>query len=54
MKRLQLPSGITHGLDFRIQDNWSAAQALAVVELIDDLHVDAPGLPWCQLSSARF
>lgn len=37
MKRLHLPSGITHGLDFLISDNWSADQALAVVELIDDL-----------------
>jgi hypothetical protein len=37
MKRLHLPSGITHGLDFLIPDNWSADQALAVVELIDDL-----------------
>ena len=37
MKRLHLPSGITHGLDFLIPDNWSADQALAIVELIDDL-----------------
>jgi hypothetical protein len=38
MKRLaHLPSGITHGLDFLISDNWSPEQALAVVELIDDL-----------------
>ena len=37
MKRRQLPSGITCGLDFLIPDNWSADQALAVVELIDDL-----------------
>lgn len=37
MKRLHLPSGITHGLDFLLPDNWSADQALAVVELIDDL-----------------
>jgi hypothetical protein len=38
MKRLvHLPSGITHGLDFLIPDNWSTEQALAVVELIDDL-----------------
>jgi TnpA family transposase len=35
MKRLHLPSGITHGLDFPIPENWSPAQALAVVELID-------------------
>jgi len=38
MTRLHLPSGITCGLDFLIPDNWSADQALAVVELIDDLH----------------
>lgn len=31
------PSGITRGLDFLIADNWSPEQALAVVELIDDL-----------------
>jgi hypothetical protein len=37
MTRLHLPSGITCGLDFLIPDNWSADQALAVVELIDDL-----------------
>ncbi|MDH6147470.1 MULTISPECIES: hypothetical protein [Paraburkholderia] len=37
MKSLHLPSGITHGLDFLIPDNRSADQALAVVELIDDL-----------------
>jgi hypothetical protein len=37
MKRLHLPSGITHGLDFLIPENWSPDQALAVVELIDDL-----------------
>lgn len=38
MKRLlHLPSGITRGLDFLIPDNWSPEQALAVVELLDDL-----------------
>ncbi|CAD6562410.1 hypothetical protein LMG28727_07735 [Paraburkholderia kirstenboschensis] len=37
MKRLHLPSGITHGLDFLIPDNWSADQALAVVELIEEV-----------------
>ena len=38
MKRLaHLPSGITRGLDFLIPDNWSPEQALAVVELIEDL-----------------
>jgi hypothetical protein len=38
MKRLaHLPSGFTQGLVFLIPDNWSAEQALAVIELIDDL-----------------
>jgi hypothetical protein len=37
MTRLHLPSGTTCGLDFLIPDNWSTDQALAVVELIDDL-----------------
>ncbi len=31
------PSGVTRGLDFLIADNWSPEQALAVIELIDDL-----------------
>lgn len=33
MKRRQLPSAVPRGLDFLIPDNWSADQALAVVEL---------------------
>jgi hypothetical protein len=37
MTRHPLPSGITSGLDFLIPDNWSADQALVVIELIDDL-----------------
>lgn len=37
MKHLPLPSGITRGLDFLIPRDWSAEQALAVVELLDDL-----------------
>ena len=37
MTRSHLPSGTTHGLDFLIPDTWSADQALAVVELLDDL-----------------
>ncbi|OXC74864.1 hypothetical protein [Caballeronia sordidicola] len=37
MTRRHLPSGGPCGLDFLIPDNWSANQALAVVELIDDL-----------------
>lgn len=31
------PSGINRGLDLLIADNWSPEQALAVIELIDDL-----------------
>ncbi|MBC8732613.1 hypothetical protein [Paraburkholderia sp. UCT2] len=37
MTRLHLPSGITCGLDFLIPDDWSADQALAIIELLDDL-----------------
>ena len=37
MTRRQLPSGVACGLDFLIPDNWSAEQAFAVVELINDL-----------------
>lgn len=37
MKPPHQSSGITHGLEFLIPENWSADQALAVVELIDDL-----------------
>jgi hypothetical protein len=37
MTRSHLPSGTTHGLDFLISDAWSADQALAVLELLDDL-----------------
>jgi hypothetical protein len=37
MTRRQLPSGVACRLDFLIPDNWSAEQAFAVVELIDDL-----------------
>ncbi|WP_036025041.1 hypothetical protein [Paraburkholderia dilworthii] len=58
MTSLHLPSGITHGLDFLISDNWSADQALAVVELIDELreriasHYQIP-LKTCCTNSAR-
>ncbi|MFL9907865.1 hypothetical protein [Paraburkholderia sp. RL17-337-BIB-A] len=34
---IHLPSGISDGLDFMIDRNWSPAQALAVVELLADL-----------------
>jgi hypothetical protein len=32
-----LPSGIRRGLPFILPDNWTPEQALAVVELLDDL-----------------
>jgi hypothetical protein len=35
--KLHLPSGLQHGLAFLIQDDWTPAQACAVVELLDDL-----------------
>ncbi len=35
--KLHLPSGLQRGLAFLIQDDWSPAQACAVVELLDDL-----------------
>ncbi len=37
MKGRPLPSGLTRGLDFLIDADWTTAQALAVVELLDDL-----------------
>lgn len=37
MKNYPLPSGLTRGLDFLIDADWTPAQALAVVELLDDL-----------------
>lgn len=38
MKDYHLPSGLHHGLEFLIDPNWSPDQALAIVELLDDLH----------------
>jgi hypothetical protein len=35
--KLHLPSGLQRGLAFLIQDDWTPAQACAVVELLDDL-----------------
>ena len=35
--KLHLPSGLQRGLAFLIQDDWTPAQASAVVELLDDL-----------------
>ena len=37
MKYPHLPSGLQQGLPFLICADWSAEQALAVVELLDDL-----------------
>ena len=37
MKTYQQPSGLTKGLDFLIDSDWTPKQALAVVELLDDL-----------------
>lgn len=37
MKPWRLPSGLQRGIPFIIQDDWSPQQALAVVELLDDL-----------------
>ena len=37
MKHWQLPSGLQRGIPFIIQVDWSPEQALAVVELLDDL-----------------
>ena len=37
MKPWHLPSGRQRGIPFMLPDDWSPAQALAVVELLDDL-----------------
>ena len=37
MKLHHPPSGITQGLELLIDPNWSPEQAMAVIELIDDL-----------------
>lgn len=37
MKTYCQPSGLTKGLDFLIACDWTPEQALAVVELLDDL-----------------
>ncbi len=37
IRLLDLPSGITHGIPFLIDANWSPEQALAVMELLNDL-----------------
>ena len=37
MRLYHPPSGIEHGLDLLINPRWSPDQAMAVIELIDDL-----------------
>jgi hypothetical protein len=37
MKPPQLPSGRRRGIPFILPDDWTPEQALAVVELLDDL-----------------
>ena len=37
MKHRLFPSGLQRGIPFLIQENWSPDQALAVIELLDDL-----------------
>ena len=37
MKPWLLPSGLQRGIPFILPDNWSPEQALAAVELLDDL-----------------
>jgi len=37
MKPWLLPSGIQRGVPFILPDDWTPEQALAVVELLDDL-----------------
>ena len=37
MKKWHQPSGISRGLAFKVEANWTPEQALAVWELLDDL-----------------
>jgi len=37
MKLYHPPSGITQGLELLIDPDWSSDQALAVIDLLDDL-----------------
>jgi len=37
VKRYHPPSGLLRGLEFLINPDWSPDQALAVIELLDDL-----------------
>ena len=55
MKPWLLPSGLQNGIPFILPANWTPEQALAVVELLDDLrevictHYQAPLHElWCE------
>lgn len=37
MKRTHQPSGLHQGIDLLIDPHWSPDQAMAVIELLDDL-----------------
>ncbi len=37
MKRAHQPSGLHHRLELLIDPNWSPEQALAIIELLNDL-----------------
>lgn len=37
IRNLLLPSGITEGIPLLVEAHWTSEQALAVVELLDDL-----------------
>jgi hypothetical protein len=37
MKRIHQPSGLQRGLGLRIDPEWSPEQAMAIIELLDDL-----------------
>ena len=50
MKPWHLPSGLQRGIPFLIQDDWSPEQALAVVELLDDLRAAICGRYQLQLN----
>jgi hypothetical protein len=50
MKLYHSPSGLQAGLDLLIDPDWSPEQALAVVELLDDLRERI----WAHYGSALF
>ena len=52
MKGYYSPSGLRHGLEVLIDPNWSPDQALAVIELLDDLR-DRIGAHYGQVLQQR-